>query len=182
MKDNLVDKCFDSHDVKMLRGLGLKAPSDTQDNEKEQMHRAAEKLLMKVGGIKGKAIQNGDKVTIDDANYLMPLLRVYQGVMRPKNGRNNKINSFGEFGGLVINLPGLLSRGSMKVFLNGEKVLDESVDQDTIDLLMKRLDKKRLYSQLAYEIFDKLIQLNDDANEELEEESNDDEQEDEPFD
>ena len=172
--DKLVDKCFDKNNIKTLRGMGLKSPSAVQDNEKNVMHDAAEKLLMKVGGIKGKAIQNNQKEIAEDADHVMTLLKVYQGVMKPKNGRINKINSFGEFGDLVIHLPGLLSNGVMKVFSNGEKVMDEAVDQDTIDLLMKRLDKKRDYSGLSYKILDKLIQLNDAVQEESDDDLEDD--------
>lgn len=158
--DNLVDKCFCKHDIKLLKGMGLKAPSEVDNGEEITMHDAAEKLLMKVGGIKGKAIQNRDKEITDEADTVMNLLRVYKGVMIPNKSRNNKINSSGEFGDLVIHLPGLLSHGILKVFANGKKVLDEVVDRDTIDLLMKRLDKKKHYSRQSKNIFDKLIQLN----------------------
>ena len=97
----------------------------------------------------------------------MNLLRVYQGVLKPKKGRINKIGSGGEFGDLVIHLPGLLTYRHLKVFVNGKKVMDETVDQDTIDLLMKRLDKKKHYSSLSHKIFDKLIELNDVVDNEL---------------
>ena len=160
--DSLVDKCFCKHDIDVLKGFGLTEPSKV--NDVNAMHDTAEKLLMKVGGIKGKAIQQHDKEISDDADYAMNLLRVYQNVLKPKKGRNNKIGSCGEFGNLVIHLPCLLTYEQLKVFANGMKVMDEVVDQDTIDLLMKRLDKKRNYSKLSHEIFDKLIQLKDAAN------------------
>ena len=159
--DNLVDACFCKHDIDLLKGMGLKAPSEVNNGDEIAMHDAAEKQFRRVRGYKGKAIQNGEKVISEDADIIMNLLRVYMGVMKPKKSRNNKISSSGEFGDLVIHLPGLLSNGVMKVFSNGKKVLDEAVDQDTIDLLMKRLDKKKNYSYLSNRIFDKLIQLND---------------------
>ena len=161
MKDNLVDACFCRHDIDVLKGMGLMAPSDVDFGDEIMMHDAAEKQFRKVRGIKGKAVQNGEKELSDDADFVMTLLKVYQGLMIPKKSRNNKINSFGEFGDLVIHLPGLLSNGVMKVFVDGKKVMDEAVDQDTIDLLMKRLDKNRHYSALSHEIFNKLLQLND---------------------
>ena len=58
----LVDKCFCHHEIKVLTGMGLKSPSLVNDNEKNAFHDAAEKLLIKVGGIKGKAIQKGQKI------------------------------------------------------------------------------------------------------------------------
>ena len=159
--DNLVDACFCKHDIDLLKGMGLKTPSEVDNGDEIAMHDAAEKQFKRVRGLKGKAIQNGDKVISDDADIILNLLRVYMGVMKPKKSRKNKISSSGEFGDLVIHLPGLLLNGVMKVFANGKKVLDEAVDQDTIDLLMKRFDKKKHYSRLSKNIYDILLQLNE---------------------
>ena len=173
--DFLVDKCFCRHDVKTLMGMGLKAPSSVQDNEKNAMHDAAEKLLMRVGGIKGKAIQDRKKDIVDDADFAMNLLRVYMGVMKPKKSRNNKIGSCGEFGDLVIHLPGLLAEHVLRAFDNGKKVMEARVDDDTVDLLMKRYNPKKNYSDFSRQVFDKLCRLNDaveyDADDEQDEES-----------
>ena len=173
--DNLVDKCFCHHDVKMLTGMGLKSPSLVKDTEKNAMHDAAEKLLMKVGGIKGNAIKKGQKYIADDADMTMNLLRVFMGVMKPKKNRNNKIGSSGEYGNLVIHLPGLFTEGILRAYDQGKKVMDVNVDQDTIDLLTKRYDAKKNYSGLSRQVFNKLNQINE--NSEIE---SDDEPEEEP--
>ena len=157
--DNLVDKCFCKHEVDLLKKMGLKAPSSVDDVN--AMHEAAERQYNKVRGMKGMAVRSNDKEVCDDADFVMNLLKVYQGVLKPKKGRINKIGSGGEFGDLVVHLPGLLFNGVLKVFADGKKVIDEAVDQDTIDLLMKRLDKNRHYSRQAHEVVDQMIQLND---------------------
>ena len=159
--DKLVDLCFCEHDIELLKGFNLKAPSDVPFGSENAAHDAAKKQFLRVQGMKGRAVQNGNKELADDTDHVMAILKVYQGVMKPKKSRLYKINSFGQFCNLDVHLPGLLSDGILKVFSNGKKVLDESVDQDTIDMLMKRHDKKRHYSELAHEIFNKLIQLNE---------------------
>ena len=161
--DHLVDKCFCHQDVKTLTGMGLKSPSLVKDTEKNTMHDAAEKLLMKVGGIKGNAIKKGQKHISDDAGYTMNLLRVFMGVMKPKKNRNNKIGSSGEYGNLVIHLPGLFTEGILRAYDQGKKVMDTRVDQDTIDLLMKRYNAKKNYSGLSRQVFDKLNQINENS-------------------
>ena len=71
-----------------------------------------------------------------------------------------KIKSNGQYGGLMIDLPKLIGQLRLVASKNGEKVLDEQADFDTIDLLTKRFNSKR-YSPVSQILFDQLNKLSE---------------------
>ena len=86
-----------------------------------------------------------------------------EGIRRYNQPKRNayKISQKGQYGGLVIDLPKL--RGHLKVVAhkNGQKVYDKQADFDTLDLLTKRFNSKKRYSELARSIFNDLNRLSE---------------------
>ena len=58
-----------------------------------------------------------------------------------------KISQKGQYGGLVIDLPKLYGHLKVVAHKNGQKVYDKQADFDTLDLLTKRFNSKKKYSQ-----------------------------------
>ena len=83
------------------------------------------------------------------------------GIRRYNQPKRNayKISQKGQYGGLVIDLPKL--QGQLKVIAhkNGQKVYDKQADFDTLDLLTKRFNSKKNYSELARSVFSDLNRL-----------------------
>ena len=84
-----------------------------------------------------------------------------EGLKRYNQPKRNayKISQKGQYGGLVIDLPKL--QGQLKVIAhkNGQKVYDKQADFDTLDLLTKRFNSKKNYSELARSVFSDLNRL-----------------------
>ena len=84
-----------------------------------------------------------------------------EGLKRYSQPKRNayKISQKGQYGGLVIDLPKL--QGQLKVIAhkNGQKVYDKQADFDTLDLLTKRFNSKKNYSELARSVFSDLNRL-----------------------
>ena len=84
-----------------------------------------------------------------------------EGIRRYNQPKRNayKISQNGQYGGLVIDLPKL--QGQLKVIAhkNGQKVYDKQADFDTLDLLTKRFNSKKNYSELARSVFSDLNRL-----------------------
>ena len=82
-----------------------------------------------------------------------------EGIYTQKKRNAYKILQKGQYGGLVIDLPKL--QGQLKVIAhkNGQKVYDKQADFDTLDLLKKRFNSKKNYSELARSVFSDLNRL-----------------------
>ena len=82
-----------------------------------------------------------------------------KGIYTQKKRNAYKISQNGQYGGLVIDLPKL--QGQLKVIAhkNGQKVYDKQADFDTLDLLTKRFNNKKNYSELARSVFSDLNRL-----------------------
>ena len=72
-----------------------------------------------------------------------------------------KINQYGQYGGLMIDIPKLMGQLRLIASKDGQKVLDKKVDFDTIDLLTKRFNSKKKYSDIAKMVFNELNQLSE---------------------
>ena len=86
-----------------------------------------------------------------------------KGIRRYNQPKRNayKISQNGQYGGLVIDLP--ILHGHLKViaYKNGQKVYDKQADFDTLDLLTKRFNSKKNYSELTRSVFDDLNRLSE---------------------
>ena len=72
-----------------------------------------------------------------------------------------KISQRGQYGGLVIDLPKLYGHLNVVANKNGQKVYDKQADFDTLDLLTKRFNSKKKYSELARSVFNDLNRLSE---------------------
>lgn len=72
-----------------------------------------------------------------------------------------KISQRGQYGGLVIDLPKLYGHLNVVAHKNGQKVYDKQADFDKLDLLTKRFNSKKKYSELARSVFNDLNRLSE---------------------
>ena len=73
-----------------------------------------------------------------------------KGLHYTKPKRNAyKINQHGQYGGLMIDIPKLMGQLRLVATQDNQKVLDKKVDFVTIDLLTKRFNSKKKYSDEA---------------------------------
>ena len=64
-----------------------------------------------------------------------------------------------KYGNLMIDIPKLMGQLHLVAKKDGEKVLDKKVDFDTLDLLTKRFNSKKKYSDLSKMVFNQLNKL-----------------------
>ena len=86
-----------------------------------------------------------------------------EGIRRYNQPKRNayKISQRRQYGGLVIDLPKLHGHLKVVAHKNGRKVYDKQADFDTLDLLTKRFNSKKRYSELARSIFNDLNRLSE---------------------
>ena len=82
------------------------------------------------------------------------------GYTQPKRNAY-KISSGGQYGNLMIDVPKLMGQLHLVAKKDGEKVLDKKVDFDTLDLLTKRFNSKKKYSDLSKMVFNQLNKLSE---------------------
>ena len=80
-----------------------------------------------------------------------------QGIYTQKKRNAYKISQNGQYGGLIIDLPKLYEHLKVIAYKNGQKVYDF----DTLDLLTKRYNSKKKYSDLSRMIFNDLNTLSE---------------------
>ena len=84
-----------------------------------------------------------------------------KGIYTQKKRNAYKISQKGQYGGLVIDLPKLYGHLKVVAHKNGQKVYDKQADFDTLDLLTKRFNSKKKYSELARSVFNDLNRLSE---------------------
>ena len=82
-----------------------------------------------------------------------------EGIYTQKKRNAYKISPNGQYGGLIIDLPQLFGHLKVIAHKNGRKVYDKQADFDTLDLLTKRFNGSKNYSQVARTIFNDLNRL-----------------------
>ena len=139
-------------------------------------------LMKKTGGIKGNLSKNKkmrDK-NIDEINILTHDIKTMQkykkriglipeglqtltgkGIYTQPKRNAYKISSGGQYGNLIIDVPKLMGQLYLVAKKDGNKVLDKKVDFDTLDLLTKRFNSKKKYSDLSKMIFNELNKLSE---------------------
>ena len=138
------------------------------------------KKLNKLGAIKGNLskgkgkTKNKDK--IDELTKDIKLIQKYRkriqifeegkktilgtGYTQPKRNAY-KISSGGQYGNLIIDVPKLMEQLHLVAKKDGNKVLDKKVDFDTLDLLTKKFNSKKKYSDLSKMVFNQLNKLSE---------------------
>jgi hypothetical protein len=74
-----------------------------------------------------------------------------------RTGKGLKVKN-GKFGDLTIN-PEKLSTGKLEVYKGNKKVLSKTLDKDLFELLTKRYNKQKQYSNDSIATFNKLLEL-----------------------
>ena len=84
-----------------------------------------------------------------------------KGIRRYNQPKRNayKISQKGQYGGLVIDLPKLYGHLKVVAHKNGQEVYNKQADFDTLDLLTKRFNNRKNYSELARSVFHDLNRL-----------------------
>ena len=84
-----------------------------------------------------------------------------EGIYTQPKRNAYKISQKGQYGGLVIDLPKLYGHLKVVAHKNGQKVYDKQADFDTLDLLTKRFNSKKKYSEIARSVFNDLNRLSE---------------------
>ena len=185
-KSNL-DKGFTGNEIERLMSYNLAPPSQILEshvkkaidvNEYEKNIGEEIKKLGRTKGSLSKTKKQRDKnqKQIDGLTEDIKLLQKYkqrlslieegsktigQGIYTQKKRNAYKISHGGQYGGLVIDLPKLFGHLKVVAHKNGQKVYDKQADFDTPDLLTKRFNSKKNYSELARSVFNDLNRLSE---------------------
>ena len=175
-----VENIFTKNDKIILNNYNLTKPRDLTQISPQKLVEDKEKsieIAKMIGRKKGqKKISAEDKQSYD---VELQTLKKYRGTINdllssfkyiPKYGKGiytqkkrnaYKISQRGQYGGLVIDLPKLHGHLKVVAHKNGQKVYDKQGDFDTLDLLTKRFNSRKNYSQLARSIFNDLNRLSE---------------------
>ena len=83
------------------------------------------------------------------------------GILSQRKRNAYKIGQGGSYGNLTIDLPKLIGQLKLVAHKNGSKVYDKVVDFDTIDLLTKRFNSRKNYSNISKRVFEELNSLSE---------------------
>ena len=170
---------------KKLTKHGLYAPSDVLkalidgNLDIDEYDSNIGKKLNKLGAEKGSLSRGKGKTKnadlIDEKTKDIKLIQKYRkrisiipegtktlgkGYMQPKRNAY-KISSGGQYGNLIIDIPKLMGQLHLVAKKDGNKVIDKKVDFDTLDLLTKRFNSKKNYSDLSKMVFNELNRLSE---------------------
>ena len=179
-----LDKGFDDDEIRKLMKYELIPPSIVLKNSIDgilDLNEYYENIGMKIKKLarqkahlstrKKSRIKN--KEQIDELSNEIKLIKKYRdrikilpegkktigtGYTQPKRNAY-KIQSGGQYGNLMIDIPKLMGQLHLVAKKDGEKVLDKKVDFDTLDLLTKRFNSKKKYSDLSKMVFNQLNKL-----------------------
>ena len=180
-----LDKGFNSDEKKTLTYYDFNSPSDLLKRVQngnvdfDKYNRDVGLLLQELGRRKGslsksKKARDSNKYEIDELTHQIKTLQKYRqrisiipegletigsGIYTQKKRNAYKISQNGQYGGVIIDLPKLYGHLKVIAHKNGQKVYDKQADFDTLDLLTKRFNSKKKYSNLSKIIFNELNQI-----------------------
>ena len=160
---------FDNSDTEIIKKYGFDPTLNTiPENEEIQKILYSLKGKMKV---KNPITKNVVKKEMNAIKRYQSMVKGMKadleqsgtGIRRYNQPKRNayKISQRGQYGGLVIDLPKLHGHLKVVAHKNGQKVYDKQGDFDTLDLLTKRFNSRKNYSQLARSIFNDLNRLSE---------------------
>ena len=181
-----VDAGFDDDEILKLMEYKLSPPSHVLKQSIDglldinEFNAELGEQIKQIGIQKGhlsttKKNRKKNKDQIDDLDKDIKLLQKYRkriqifpeglktvgkGYTQPKRNAY-KISSGGQYGNLMIDVPKLMGQLHLVAKKDGEKVLDKKVDFDTLDLLTKRFNSKKKYSDLSKMVFNQLNKLSE---------------------
>ena len=183
-----MDEGFTTDEMQTLMKYNLYPPSDVLlavKDEKidwEDYNEKLGKLMKKTGGLKGslsknKKMKDKNIDKIDKLTHEIKTMQKYkkhislipegfqtltgEGIYTQPKRNAYKISSNGQYGGLMIDIPKLLGQLHLIAKKDGNKVLDKKIDFDTLDLLTKRFNSKKNYSDLSKMVFNQLNKLSE---------------------
>ena len=182
-----LDKGFNDDEIEIMMEYELIPPSSVfhriQDGSLnfDDYDYKVGKVLKEIGRQKGVLSRgkgkNKNEAKIDILNIKMEAVKKYrkriqlipeglktlsgEGLHTQPKRNAYKINQYGQYGGLMIDIPKLMGQLRLIASKDGQKVLDKKVDFDTIDLLTKRFNSKKKYSDIAKMVFNELNQLSE---------------------
>ena len=185
-KANL-DKGFNDDEIEIMMEYELIPPSSLLERIKDgslvfkDYDNKVGKIIKEIGRQKGVLSIGKSKIKneakIDMLNMKMEAVKKYRkriqlipegietlsgkGLHTQPKRNAYKINQYGQYGGLMIDIPKLMGQLRLIASKDGQKVLDKKVDFDTIDLLTKRFNSKKKYSDIAKMVFNELNQLSE---------------------
>ena len=181
-----IDKGFTGEEMQKLIDYELLAPSDvlhgsvTGDLDFDEYYKKIGAKLKDLGRQKGhlsttKKAKAKNKEAIDELTKEIKLIQKYRdriliipegketlgtGYLQPKRNAY-KVQNGGQYGNLVIDVPKLIGQLRLLAKKDGKPVIDKLVDFDTIDLLTKRFNSKKKYSDLSKMVFSELNKLSE---------------------
>ena len=180
-----IDTGFDKDEIQKLMKYGLYTPSDVLkasidgsldiDEYDNNLGKQLNKLGAKKGNLSKGQWKTKNKDKIDELIKDIKLIQKYRnrikiipegkktigtGHTQPKRNAY-KISSGGKYGNLIIDVPKLMGQLHLVARKDSNKVLDKKVDFDTIDLLTKRFNSKKKYSNLSKMVFNELNKLSE---------------------
>ena len=180
-----IDTGFDKDEIQKLMKYGLYTPSDVLkasidgsldiDEYYNNLGKQLNKLGAKKGNLSKGQWKTKNKDKIDELTKDIKLIQKYRnrikiipegkktigtGHTQPKRNAY-KISSGGKYGNLIIDVPKLMGQLHLVARKDSNKVLDKKVDFDTIDLLTKRFNSKKKYSNLSKMIFNEMNKLSE---------------------
>ena len=180
-----IDTGFDKDEIQKLMKYGLYTPSDVLkasidgsldiDEYYNNLGKQLNKLGAKKGNLSKGQWKTKNKDKIDELTKDIKLIQKYRnrikiipegkktigtGHTQPKRNAY-KISSGGKYGNLIIDVPKLMGQLHLVARKDSNKVLDKKVDFDTIDLLTKRFNSKKKYSNLSKMVFNELNKLSE---------------------
>ena len=180
-----IDTGFDKDEIQKLMKYGLYTPSDVLkasidgtldiDEYDNNLGKELNKLGAKKGNLSKGQGKTKNKDEIAELTKDIKLIQKYRnrikiipegkktigtGHTQPKRNAY-KISSGGKYGNLIIDVPKLMGQLHLVARKDSNKVLDKKVDFDTIDLLTKRFNSKKKYSNLSKMVFNELNKLSE---------------------
>ena len=183
-----IDTGFTTDEIQTLMKYNLYPPSDVllavkgKKLDWSNYDKKLGELIKKTGGIKGNLSKNKtmrDK-NIDEIDILTHDIKTMQkykkriglipeglqtlagkGIYTQPKRNAYKITSGGKYGNLIIDVPKLMGQLHLVAKKDSNKVLDKKVDFDTIDLLTKRFNSKKKYSNLSKMVFNEMNKLSE---------------------
>ena len=182
-----IDKGFTMNEIERLMSYNLAPPSQIFESHVKKLidindyEKDIGEEIKKLGRIKGSLSKNQkmrvkNQKQIDGLTEDIKLLQKYrnrlsfieegaktlgEGIYTQSKRNAYKISQGGQYGGLVIDLPKLYGHIKVVAHKNGQKVYDKQADFDTLDLLTKRFNSKKNYSELARSVFNDLNRLSE---------------------
>ena len=169
-----IEKNFTEDDKNTLKLLNLTEPKDLMKKTKDEIIKeklksakisksiGTEKRWNKVDkNVADKQLKTLNKYREMIQDFLSSLKYIGEGIRRYNQPKRNayKISQKGQYGGLVIDLPKLYGHLKVVAHKNGQEVYNKQADFDTLDLLTKRFNNRKNYSELARSVFHDLNRL-----------------------